>query len=95
MLFFVILLLFCLPSVLLSVLYSKTSKRSKEHYSAELLYPMHDEEYEKNKWYARLITNEEDYFIVVICNTEHLPHDVVEVCSCKDNEDYPLFLETP
>ncbi len=91
MLFFIILILFCLPMVLLSFS-SRNKSDEEEAIMVKLLYPLNDDT-NTLKWLATFSIEDELFYIIVKCSNQHHENDEIEVVSTNQLTDIPVYIE--
>ena len=91
MIAFIIFLLACASGFLLA-LKPKKDPHWQEDLKAELVYRLDDEEH-KNKWLAKIVFDDEVFYVIVNAADEHYPHDVVDVESDDVSTEFMVYTE--
>lgn len=91
MIAFIIFLLACASGFLLA-LKPKKDPHWQEDLRAELVYCLEDEG-NKNKWLAKIVFDDEVFYVIVNAADEHYPHDVVDVQSEDVSTEFMVYTE--
>ena len=87
----IILILVCASRILLSLRPQK-DPYWQEDLQAELVYSLEDDG-NGNKWLAKLVLEDEVFYIIVNASKEHQLHDVIDVQSTDTNYELLVYEE--